>query len=608
MQYEYDMNVATYELKQSLAANSADGDGGGGIGPALIFRNIQNLIKCYNVWRSKVEGLTEKVRVLPSLRVDQGKMDNAKTMKALCSVQTSQVNVKEGDELTLTDTTQPNRFKVRTAQGHEGFIPALCCLLPAPDRNAATTVERLRVQLLVSWTETVRKIQTIVKDCVVTSVRTLSDDWRNHLTSDGSWDGRDRVTRRLRRIVNIADVRTGRVDLTRLHDALYSVENELSSMTLNGGFNLGDMTETVANLDKAVLCYQMFRTHWHQYRKLMARGPRPIRVVEHISSLRPSRNGMNIKYYELKMTMERSETVEDSVRVTRSGEVILTTTRTTSDCTSQNETVSADQITQVCAEESKKFVIRAVLDPRTDREISFQDAIARGIVDPERGLYVNTVTGEGVPIPQAMNAGLILVDYCTTSKSQEKKKAVGIITVRTAIDRRKFTVRLVTDAVTTDRVDLAEARKRGIVDEDETTFTVTTTGEQMDLRTAAQIGWIQVDYEDDEEELEIEEKTYAVNAVVDQRRKIKIPFLEAVSRGLIDRHTANYVNNVTGERVYVTEAIRRGFLKARLVEDTTGLDIDGENNIVVQAVAKIRKNVMGSMGVLSALKKAANHN
>ena len=117
-----------------------------------------------------------------------------------------------------------------------------------------------------------------------------------------------------------------------------------------------------------------------------------------------------------------------------------------------------------------------------------------------------------------------------------------------------------------------------------------------------------MDYEDDEEELEIEEKTYAVNAVVDQRRKIKIPFLEAVSRGLIDRHTANYVNNVTGERVYVTEAIRRGFLKARLVEDTTGLDIDGENNIVVQAVAKIRKNVMGSMGVLSALKKAANHN
>ena len=43
------------------------------------------------------------------------------------------------------------------------------------------------------------------------------------------------MSRRLRRIVNIADVRAGRVDLTKLHDALYSVENELNSLTLNGG-------------------------------------------------------------------------------------------------------------------------------------------------------------------------------------------------------------------------------------------------------------------------------------------------------------------------------------------------------------------------------------
>ena len=37
MQYEYDMNVATYELKQNLAVNSAKGVGG----PSLIFKNIQ---------------------------------------------------------------------------------------------------------------------------------------------------------------------------------------------------------------------------------------------------------------------------------------------------------------------------------------------------------------------------------------------------------------------------------------------------------------------------------------------------------------------------------------------------------------------------------------
>ena len=33
-------------------------------------------------------------------------------------------------------------IQVRTPGGNEGFIPALCCILPAPDRNAATTIER----------------------------------------------------------------------------------------------------------------------------------------------------------------------------------------------------------------------------------------------------------------------------------------------------------------------------------------------------------------------------------------------------------------------------------------------------------------------------------
>ena len=63
-------------------------------------------------------------------------------------------------------------------------------------------------------------------------------------------------------------------------------------------------------------------------------------------------------------------------------------------------------------------MIRGVRDPCTDAEITFQEAVSRGIVDQERGMYVNTATGEDLPIPQAMTAGLILVDYCTTSKSQ----------------------------------------------------------------------------------------------------------------------------------------------------------------------------------------------
>ena len=53
-------------------------------------------------------------------------------------------------------------------------------------------------------------------------------------------------------------------------------------------------------------------------------------------------------------------------------------------------------------------------------------------------------------------------------------------------------------------------------------------------------------------------KTYSVHAVVDQREKAKIPFHEAVERGLIDSDTCEYIHNMEGTRVPVEEAISRG--------------------------------------------------
>lgn len=53
-------------------------------------------------------------------------------------------------------------------------------------------------------------------------------------------------------------------------------------------------------------------------------------------------------------------------------------------------------------------------------------------------------------------------------------------------------------------------------------------------------------------------KTYSVHAVVDQKEKTKLPFHDAVERGLIDPDTGGYVNNVTGEKLTAEEAIERG--------------------------------------------------
>ena len=102
----------------------------------------------------------------------------------------------------------------------------------------------------------------------------------------------------------------------------------------------------------------------------------------------------------------------------------------------------------------------SVIDTRNRQEISLDDAVQLGIIKPDEGAFIFTVTvaavmynrpdrcssfnncsfagtyhdlktGDRYPIPVAMNAGLINVDVITTKKSKEKVFSVGIITVKT---------------------------------------------------------------------------------------------------------------------------------------------------------------------------------
>ena len=59
------------------------------------------------------------------------------------------------------------------------------------------------------------------------------------------------------------------------------------------------------------------------------------------------------------------------------------------------------------------WLIEGVLDPRTNEEISFDEAIGKGIINQREGTYVNTRTRESVPIQMAMNAGKIKANTCS---------------------------------------------------------------------------------------------------------------------------------------------------------------------------------------------------
>ena len=98
----------------------------------------------------------------------------------------------------------------------------------------------------------------------------------------------------------------------------------------------------------------------------------------------------------------------------------------------ETKTAETEQLTAAEMEEKKTFTIRSVIDPYdSDNEISLQEAILMGIIKPDDGMYVNTQTGENIPIPLAMSQGLIKVEFTSVRRSREKKSSIGIITVKT---------------------------------------------------------------------------------------------------------------------------------------------------------------------------------
>ena len=126
----------------------------------------------------------------------------------------------------------------------------------------------------------------------------------------------------------------------------------------------------------------------------------------------------------------------------------------------------------------------------------------------------------------------------------------------------------------------------------------------MLITDAIDAGHIKVEYEEGGES-ETVTKTYAVRAVVDRRNKTTVTFQEAVRRGILNKDTGAYHDTLTGDTMYVGDAIMRGFLKARQIDDPQTLNIDPENRLVIDKTDVIRKKLLHPLGVISAFRKAA---
>lgn len=667
LQCEYDMTHATYRMQKDLSDEFSKRP----VNTAALFAIMQCLSKRFYQWKNRVASLSERQNSIPPLQCNIDKLSAAQNLKALCSLETIDMNMYEGDDLIVTDATCPNRLKVRNTRGEEGYVPALCCLLPTPDFNANNAVERLEVHLLTSWTESARKVKSLFFDHISYICNCVANTLNRIYHGLAVIRERDRVRRRMKRVNDAASVRKSvGLDLSKLHHSLFSLERELASLT---SADFTDVIKDVANIDKAVLCCQNFYKQYRSYRDSLKEAPRPIRIVQRLEHLRQLAHGKNFKYYELKMTLEDVETKEEithlpSERRATSRSWLRSVDRLSSSSsdaveplspqstilpgglTAKHEAVATEQLTTSSCEERQRFVIKAVRDPRSDKQLSLQDAVSAGIMVPARGVYRNPATGDEMPIATAMNSGQIIIDFTTKTRSVEKTKAIGLITIRTVIDNREFTVTGALDSLTARRIDADEARARGIIvdggrtgpvspvrlrsptrslrspaspgssrgqpvfDEDNADYDyylVEATGQRIPLLQAIESGWVFVEYEVDEEHAqpEVEVHTYAVSDVKDPLIGSDMPFVDAVRRGIIDRDTGDYVNRHAGERIPISDAIQRGLVGARLLADDDELltlGLDRRDAVVVERIGRLRTNVLTKLRVVNAFKSAAN--
>jgi len=61
--------------------------------------------------------------------------------------------------------------------------------------------------------------------------------------------------------------------------------------------------------------------------------------------------------------------------------------------------------------ESRPFVVRAVIDAKTERKMDVDEAVRAKILDQKRRIYVNTQTNEELSLTDALDSGLLEVEF-----------------------------------------------------------------------------------------------------------------------------------------------------------------------------------------------------
>ncbi|ELU02288.1 hypothetical protein CAPTEDRAFT_227872 [Capitella teleta] len=605
-------------------------------GPTVnkVFFDLKAALSLFLHWQYKVDDLFSRSKTIIPVHDRSTRLDHFRPIKSLCDYKTKEISIRKGEELTLLDNTNKNSWVVRNIHFVETSVPSVIFVIPPPDVSALQAAMKLRLGLLGTWTLNLKRIGKSVIAFMLTILREWTDE-EEKLISALEDNEKEDVRKMLDGIQSVlepywTDDTDYQILSQRMERLRWLLDQEGDKKFKEEAAKRGKvLIIQVAIINDLVRYYKDLWKHWEMYKVFVesVNHPELMLVCDCVDKMKFINFSEVLKKWHLKVdddadggdgkdkqdgnqVLMEEEIQEEVVQQEMVGNLDAmpngeNVEGNTYNIETARETAEADSLRTSEQEEKKTFIITGVVDTRTDEIISLDKAVAAGIINQSKGTYQNKATDESYPIPVAMNAGLIKVEFTTTKKSKEKSRDVGLITIKTQKESRPYTVKNVIDARTDRRLKIEEAVDLNILDLQAGTCKNTDTGAVLNLADALDSGLLIVEYDKDAVDVaepEIVTKTYAVHAVVDLKAKTRVSFTEAVRKGLISQETGAYWNNRDNESIYVGDAIRRGFVKAVIVHDPNSMEIPEENRMVFDKFQAAKKKIMS----LAAFKKAAS--
>ncbi|XP_067948243.1 dystonin-like isoform X2 [Watersipora subatra] len=582
---------------------------------------MMKILKNYLQWQTRLDILSERAKHVVPLQARTEKLDQPIQAQVLVDYKTADFELQGEDHVTLVDNSDSKRWKVRvTGSSEEHTVPSIIILIPAPDSSAHDAAFRLKLQMLAMWSST-----TKVLGRHVTHVLTEVFKHWNETNPAGQSALTDAQKDDLVKTLSYMDATLGcslnsseaYKDLVKKTQAIVS-RSKPDKSSENKENDKVTVVVQVNYLQKFLQRYWDFWTYCDTYRVVLEQFQQPKKVYLCTSpdQLRYITTAHFVKFWDCDLENQSQAAVEedlismDQADAAESG-VLLSEEESEEEYFESGTTELNTQTEEVIESEMEvetTFVITGIVsNPGEEPEkiISLQDAIDCGIIDPNRGLYINKATRNFFPIPQAMNEGLIKMGPKEEKKSEEKVKSAGIITVRTTRETKPYTVQQALDTSTGEMISAEQACRQGILDPDYGTYKDLKKGTIMMIGDAVQRNLVEIEYEVNNNSMVLEEvsKSYLVHAVICQKTQSKLPFHKAVESGIIEKDSGTYIHNITGERFFIVDAINRGFVKASESDEVPSLSLaDLGRTSATDNLSSLRKKVLNPLIALRAMK------